>query len=127
MDVNVTVVSGRLTRDMSIKTTANGFTIGEFSIASNRREKKNGEWQDAVSFFDCVMLGERAAKLQRYLVKGLSVVVAGELRQSRWEDKTARRRSKVEIIVDNVQFRAPAGSGADSSGSGSFDDSDVPF
>lgn len=77
-----------------------------FTIAVNDREKnmQTGEWEDVPSFYDATMFGNRAEALSRFLSKGSKVAVRGHLKQRRWEAKDGTKRSKVEIIVEDVEF-----------------------
>ena len=65
--------------------------------------KRTGEWESRPNFIDCVMFGLRAEKLAQYLCKGTKVAVEGRLRYSSWE-RDGERRSKIEVIVDEVEF-----------------------
>lgn len=105
MSINKVVISGNLTRDMEIRSTASGLAIGGFSVAVNDRRKNNqtGEWEDHPNFIDCTLFGSRAEKLQPYLVKGAKVALAGKLSWSQWE-KDGQKRSKIEVIVDELEL-----------------------
>ena len=104
MSINKVVISGNLTRDMEIRSTASGLAIGVFSVAVNdRRKNQNGEWEDYPNFIDCTLFGSRAEKLQQYLVKGAKVAIAGKLSWSQWE-RDGQKRSKIEVIVDDVEL-----------------------
>lgn len=111
-DVNQVVIVGRLTRDAELKYTANGFAIGNFSIAVNRRRKNGEQWVEEASFFEINLYGKSAESLNQYLVKGKQVAIQGELRQDRWE-QDGQPRSKVVIVANNVQLL-----GGNSGGSG---------
>ena len=100
-DINTATVSGRLTRDAELRFTSGGFGILKFSLASNYSKKDGDQWKDEANFFDCTILGKRGESLAQYLTKGTQVMVAGELRQERWE-KDGQKQSKVGIMVDNV-------------------------
>ena len=102
-DINTVTLIGRLTRPGELKYTNSGMGVSKFSIAVNRRKKSGDQWEDEVSFFDCTMFGKRAESLNQYLTKGKQVAVNGELRQNRWE-KDGQTRSKVEIIVNDLQL-----------------------
>jgi single-strand DNA-binding protein len=130
-NINRVVVSGRLTRDSELLTTANGLNILNMSVAVNDSIKNaNGEWEDKPNFFDVKMFGARAEKLAQYLSKGTKVIIEGKLSWSQWE-KDGQKRSKVEIIVDEIEFNsrkeqtAPA-YGASGSQSIEYDE-DIPF
>lgn len=129
--INTVTIGGRLTRDMEVRSTNSGFSIGSMSVAVNdrRKNKQTGEWEDNPMFFDCKLLGRRAESLAPYLVKGLQVTVQGKLQQSRW-DKDGQTRSKVEILVDEIQFQGKSTKQRVEEafpGAQVYDDTDIPF
>lgn len=98
--------------------------ILNFGLAVNdrRRNSATGEWEDYANFIDCVLFGNRADFLSRTLRKGTKVVVEGKLRYSSWE-RDGQRRSKIEVIVDDVDFVSPRqqqGSYAPQQGGGNY-------
>ena len=102
--MNRVEISGHLTRDPNLRLTTKGNTILSFSVAVNERQHNaSGEWEDYPNYVDCVMFGNRAEAVSRYLAKGSKVVVEGRLHQSRWE-KDGQRRSKLEVYADNVEW-----------------------
>nr|WP_307888612.1 single-stranded DNA-binding protein [Borreliella garinii] len=104
-DINSLVLSGRLTRDSELSYTESGMAVLRFSLANNRRMKKNDEWIDYPQYFDCVIFSKRAESLNEYLKKGKQVVVSGSLKYESWQDKnTGDKRSKINIFVDNLQM-----------------------
>ncbi|QFI14267.1 single-stranded DNA-binding protein [Borrelia sp. CA_690] len=104
-DINSLVLSGRLTRDSELSYTESGMAILRFSLANNRRMKKNDEWIDYPQYFDCVIFSKRAESLNDYLKKGKQVVVSGSLKYESWQDRnTGDKRSKINIFVDNLQM-----------------------
>ena len=102
-DINSAVLVGRLTRDMELKTTNSGFSIGNISIAVNSTKKDGDQWVEEVNFFDITLLGRRAESLQQYLNKGQQISVSGSLKQERWE-QDGNKRSRVVIIANNIQL-----------------------
>ncbi|WKC76776.1 single-stranded DNA-binding protein [Borreliella valaisiana] len=104
-DINSLVLSGRLTRDSELSYTESGMAVLRFSLANNRRMKKNDEWIDYPQYFDCVIFSKRAESLNEYLKKGKQVVVSGSLKYESWQDRnTGDKKSKVNIFVDNLQM-----------------------
>ena len=116
MSINRVIVSGNLTRDPELRNTANGFPVLSFGVAVNDRRKnqQTGEWEDYPNFIDCTMFGNRAESLSRFLAKGTKVTIEGKLRWSQWE-RDGQKRSKIEIIVDELEFMS-----ARNSNSGSY-------
>jgi single-strand DNA-binding protein len=104
-------ISGNLTRDAELRQTQGGMAILSMGVAVNDRRKnqQTGEWEDVPNFVDCVMFGSRAEKLAQYLAKGTKVAIEGKLRWSQWE-KDGARRSKLEVIVDEIEFMSRGGS-----------------
>lgn len=105
MSINRCIISGNLTREPEQRTTQGGTSITTFGIAVNDRRKdpQSGEWKDYPNFIDCVVFGNRADALAKLLHKGQKVAIEGKLRWSQWE-KDGQKRSKIEVIVDEVEF-----------------------
>ena len=105
MSINRVCVSGNLTRDPELRSTAGGTSVMSFGVAVNERRKnaQTGEWEDYPNFVDCTLFGKRAEALEQYLSKGTKVAVEGRLRYSSWE-KDGQRRSKLGVIVEEVEL-----------------------
>jgi len=98
-DNTVTVV-GNVTRDPELRFTPNGAAVCSFGVAWNQKGRDGKE--DKVSFFDITCWQKLAENVSETLTKGSRVVVYGRLEQRSWETKEGDRRSKVEIIADDV-------------------------
>ena len=109
MSINRVLISGNLTRDPEMRVTGAGTQILQFGVAVNdrRRNPQTGEWEDNPNFVDCVVFGARAEPLSRFLSKGTKVAIEGKLRYSAWETKDGQRRSKLEVVVDDLEFFSP--------------------
>ncbi len=95
---NVNVV-GNITRDPEMRFTANGTAVVNFGLAWNKR-RQDGE--EEVSFFEISCFGSLAENVSESLEKGSRVVVLGTLSQRSWESQSGDRRSKIEIVADEV-------------------------
>lgn len=105
-DLNVSVLIGRVTRDIGENDFAylpNGTARMNLSIAVNRSVKKGDSWTDEVSFFDVTVWGKTAENLKPYIKKGTQISVQGYLKQDRWE-KDGKKMSKVCIIANEVRL-----------------------
>jgi single-strand DNA-binding protein len=98
-------ISGNLTRDPELRQTQGGMAVLSLGVAVNDRRKnqQTGEWEDYANFVDCTMFGPRAEKLAQHLTKGTKVAIEGKLHWSQWE-KDGAKRSKLEVIVDEIEF-----------------------
>ena len=117
MSINRVIISGNLTRDPELRNTQSGMAVLSFGVAVNDRRKNptTGEWEDYPNFVDCTMFGARANSLSQYLSKGTKVSIEGKLRWSQWE-RDGQKRSKLEVIVDEIEFM----SSRNSNGGGSY-------
>ena len=112
MSINRVNISGNLTRDPELRATAGGTQVLSFGVAVNDRRKnpQTGDWEDYPNFVDCTMFGTRAEAVSRYLSKGAKVAIEGKLRYSSWE-RDGQRRSKLEVIVDEIEFMSRGNQG----------------
>lgn len=114
-NVNSVCIAGRLTKDAELKATKSGASILNCGIAVNEsRKNAQGEWMDYANFFDFVMFGPRVNALSKYLQKGKKVTLSGRLHQDTWEDAQGNNRSKVVIMVNDIELppRETQGAGA---------------
>lgn len=112
MSINRVIITGNLTRDPDLRSTAGGTSVLGFGVAVNDRRKnqQTGEWEDYPNFIDCTMFGARAQSVSRFLQKGSKVAIEGKLRWSQWE-REGQKRSKIEVIVDEIEFLSPRNDG----------------
>lgn len=110
MSINRVVISGNLTRDPELRHTASGMAVLSLGVAVNDRKKnqQTGKYEDYANFIDCMMFGNRAESVTQYLQKGTKVIIDGKLRYSSWE-KDGQKRSKVEVVVDDIEFMNKSG------------------
>lgn len=98
-DNTVTIV-GNLTRDPELRFTPSGAAVANFGVAWNLKGRDGQE--DKVSYFDVTCWRQLAENVSDSLTKGSRVVVHGRLDQRSWETQDGDRRSKVEVIADDV-------------------------
>lgn len=101
---NTVTIIGNATRDPEIRHTSSGLQIASFGVAINQRKKNDaGQWEDGeTSYFDITCFRELAENVAETISKGTRVIVAGTLKQSSWETPEGDKRSKIEIIADEV-------------------------
>ena len=120
-NLNKVMLIGRLTRDPEVRTFFTGGKVAKFGFAVNNRRKNatTGEWEDEPVFLDIEAFnrGESGRQLadlvSQYLHKGNQAFVEGHLRLDQWTAQDGQKRSKLKIVMDNVQFlekRADGGS-----------------
>lgn len=99
-----TTVTGNLTRDPEIRYTRDGHASTVLGLAVNRRweNRETKEWEESTSFFDVVCWRELAENTALSLTRGMRVMVTGRLEQRSWETEEGERRSKVEIVAEEI-------------------------
>lgn len=116
--MNKVMLMGRLTRDPDVRYGQGGnqTAVARFSIAVDRRFKREG--QPTADFFNCTAFGKQAEFVEKYLHKGIKMVVIGSIQNDNYTDNNGNQRYSVQIIVDELEFAESknAQSGGDSFG-----------
>jgi single-strand DNA-binding protein len=103
---NKVILIGNLTRDIELRYTPSGTAVAKFGLATNRvyNDPVTKEKKQEVMFIDITVFGRAAETSNQYLKKGSQVLVEGRLSFNQWTDQTGQKRSKHEIIAENVKF-----------------------
>ena len=95
--MNKIILMGRLTRDVEMF--GQKSKVARFIIAVDRTY---GE--DETDFFNCVSFGKQAEFVEKYLKKGIKVLVTGRLQNNTYEDKQGNKITATQIITEEVEF-----------------------
>lgn len=101
---NKIILIGNLTRDPELRYTPQGTSVCSFGIAVNRRYKQGEETKEEVTFINVVVFGKQADICGQYLNKGSAVLIEGRLQERRWETEDGQKRSRHEVVAQNVRF-----------------------
>jgi single-strand DNA-binding protein len=147
---NTITIIGNVTRDPELRYLTSGTALAQLGVAVNRRYMQNNEWQEETSFFDVVCWRDLADNVSESISKGDRIIVTGRLEQRSWETQDGDKRSKVEIVADEVgpslrwatarieKIRRDGPAGGNAGGGGgsyepprdeptSYDDAEEPF
>jgi len=98
--MNTVCIKGRMIKDAELRYTPAGSSVCDITIAV-----KNTQDKDSSFFFDCTCWGKTAEFVDKYFGKGKEILITGELRQDKWQDReSGANRSKVKINVREVDF-----------------------
>ncbi len=116
--MNKAILMGRLTRDPEVRYSqgASQTAVARFSIAVDRRFKREGE-PDA-DFFNCTAFGKQAEFIERYLRKGVKVVVCGRIQNDNYTNKEGQMVYSVRVMVDEIEFAESKNASANNGDSG---------
>jgi single-strand DNA-binding protein len=131
-NINRVIITGNLTRDPELRSTAGGTSVCSLRVACNgrRRNPSTNEWEDQPNYFDVTVWGAQGENCTKFLSKGRPIAVDGRLQWREWSDKDGNKRQSVDIIAESVQFlggRDDAGNGNGFSSSARAQESDVPI
>ncbi|MBM4175223.1 MAG: single-stranded DNA-binding protein [Ignavibacteria bacterium] len=103
-ELNAVIIAGNLTKDPVFRQTTNGTPVVNFTIASNRKYKNDGKWQEDVCYVGIVAWNKLADSCKDRLRKGSAVLIDGELQSRSWKNDDGHNRSIVEIKARRIQF-----------------------
>ncbi len=125
-NLNQVILIGRMTRDAELRYTANGTPVCEFGVAINR---KWGGKEETV-FVDVTAFGKTAETISQHLAKGRHIGIIGRLSLDQWEDREGRKRSKLYVVAERMEFMDPPRREAGEPPAGgppADDEDDAPF
>ena len=137
--MNKVILMGRLTRDPEIRysQSENSTAVARFTLAVDRRFKRDGANEQSADFISCVTFGKSAEFAQKYLHKGMRIVIGGRISTSSYKDKDGKTIYTTDVIVEEHEFaqNKDSGAGADSSETPKTDkdgfmeakDGEIPF
>jgi single-strand DNA-binding protein len=120
--MNRIVLAGRLARDPELRACNSGTEVCNFTVAVDRRVKKDQEKQ--ADFIDCTAWGKTGVFVNQYFRKGDGITIEGRMESRKWVDKDGNNRISWGVTCDNVEFPLGKGKGASS---GAVSDSGLPF
>lgn len=131
--LNSVALVGRLVRDPEKRVIPSGQSVVEFTIAVDKRFKKEGE--SGAYFFRVKAWGKTADFVANYATKGRLVGVSGRLEQRRYQASDGQNREIIEVVADDVTLLdrprddggRPAGTGSDAGGPAPSPDEYDPF
>lgn len=137
--MNKVIFMSRLTRDPEVRYSQgqNSMAIASFSIAVNRKFKREGE-PDA-DFFNCTAFGKQAEFVEKYLKQGTKVLITGRVQNDNYTNKEGQKVYGTRIMVEEIEFaesKAASASSGTQTNTPSFnpdgfmnipDDADLPF
>src|SRR3989344_5582756 len=119
--LNQVFLMGNLTRDPELRQTPTGQSVCGFSLALNRSYKgSDDEWKEVTDYIDIVAWGPLGERVAQYLSKGRRCLVQGRLQSRSWE-QDGNKRSKVEVLANDVTFLDSRGTSGGDGTESSYD------
>ena len=100
--MNQIFLCGRLCNDPDVRYGTNSNAIAKFSIAVDRRFKRDG--QPTADFFNCVAFGKTGEFIEKYFHKGSKILLSGEMQNNNYKNKEGQMVYGFQVAVNNVEF-----------------------
>ena len=101
--MNCVAIVGRLTRDPDVRYTNSGLSVARFTVAVDRRVKKESNQQNA-DFPSVVAFGKTAEFIEQHFGKGMKIGITGRLQTGSYEDRDGKKVYTTDVVAENVEF-----------------------
>ena len=100
--MNQVQLVGRLVRDPDIRYANSGTTTARFTVAVDRRYKKEGE--DSADFISCVAFGKTAELIEKYFFKGTKIGITGRIQTGSYTNKDGQKIYTTDVVLESAEF-----------------------
>lgn len=100
--MNSVQLVGRLTRDPDVRYSDGGSTVARFTLAVDRRFKKEGG--DEADFISCVAFGKTAEFVEKWFQKGQRMGLTGRIQTGSYTNKDGQKVYTTDVVVENTEF-----------------------
>lgn len=130
MAINKVVLTGRLTKDAELRSTASGNDVTSFTVAVDGINK------DSTNFINCVAWNQAAKFITTYCKKGSLVAIDGRLQTRNFDRRDGSKATVTEVVVERVENYSPKDNTPEEQvlpeaapvvNDNPFEDSDLPF
>ncbi len=104
--MNKVILMGRLTRDPEIRYSQgeNAVAVARFTLAVDRRFRREGANDQTADFISCVAFGKTAEFMERYTHQGTKLVVEGRIQTGSYTNKDGNKVYTTDVVVENTEF-----------------------
>ena len=104
--MNKVILMGRLTRDPEVRYSQgeNSTAIARYTLAVDRRFRRNNDGEQTADFIGCVAFGRSAEFAEKYFRQGLKVIVTGRIQTGSYTNKEGNRVYTTEVVVEEQEF-----------------------
>ena len=116
--MNRVILMGRLTRDPEIRYSQGerSMTIAKYTLAVDRRGRRNQDNDQAADFINCVAFGKTAEFLEKWFRKGQRLGLTGRIQTGSYVNQEGTKVYTTEVVVENVEFVESKGASAGDGG-----------
>jgi single-strand DNA-binding protein len=104
MNLNKTILVGRVTRQPEVRVLPSGSKVATFSLATNRMWSQEGQKKEETTFHNIVAFGHTAETIGQYVIQGQEILVEGRISNRSYDDKDGKKAYRSEVILETFQF-----------------------
>jgi len=105
--VNKVILLGNVGKDPEVRHMDNNLVVAQFTLATNERWNKDGNWTEHTEWHNIVLWRGLAESAEKYVRKGSSLYIEGRLRSRSYDDKDGNKRYVTEILADTMKILGP--------------------
>lgn len=101
--MNKVILMGRLARDPEVRYGgANNTAVAKYSLAVPRKFKRDGDQE--CDFINCVAFGKLGEFAEKYLRKGIKIVIVGRIQTGSYTNKDGQKVYTTDVVVEEQEF-----------------------
>ena len=98
--MNVSIIMGRITKDLELRQTTSGTSVLRFTVAVDRYSKDK---ENDTDFISCIAFGKNAEFIGKWFSRGQMIALEGSIKTGSYE-KDGRKVYTTDIIVNHASF-----------------------
>ena len=104
--MNKVILMGRLTRDPEVRYSAgdNSMAIARYTLAVDRRFRRDGDSGSSADFIGCVAFGRSAEFAEKYLRQGTKIVITGRIQTGSYTNRDGQKVYTTDVVVEDQEF-----------------------
>ena len=104
--MNKVILMGRLTRDPEVRYSQgeNSTAIARYTLAVDRRFRRNNDGEQTADFIGCVAFGRSAEFAEKYFRQGLKIAVTGRIQTGSYTNRDGQKVYTTEVVVEDQEF-----------------------
>lgn len=122
--MNKVILMGRLTKDPDLRGEGNS-QVAKYSLAVDRRFKDN-DGNYPTDFINIVVFGKGAEFAEKYLKKGMKVVITGRIQTGSYTNKDGQKVYTTDVVAEDQEFAESKSHTSEGTNSSDNDFMDIP-
>lgn len=101
--MNKVILAGRLTADPEVRYSGE-MCVARYRLAVDRRTARNTDGHREADFINCVAFRKSGEFAEKYLQKGMKIMVSGRIQTGSYKDKEGRTVYTTDVVVEEHEF-----------------------